>query len=1530
MGHLEGASGIISIIKATLMLEKKMVLPNANFRTANPAIPMNDWNMKVLKSTRPWPRGKKYVSVSNYGFGGTSCHAVLEMPPSVPSKPEITSSEAVKDSEKKLFVISANEEEVLQGKLKDLGVYFEQRPEVFENVHCANVAYTLGSRRSHLTQRVAIIAASLDECGQRILQKGGMTSRSLTNPRIGFTFTGQGANWAKMGVELLDVYPVFAASVERADKQLRTLGATFSLLDELRLGTDTSRITASEISQPSCTAIQIALVDLFRSWGICPDSVVGHSSGEIAAAYAVGAFDADDAIALAFHRGNMTLKLKELHPDLKGGMIAVGLGCDEIKPFLAKLTAGYATIACFNSPSSVTISGDMAAIEELHQALDLESVFNRKLPIDVAYHSEHMTRVAALYLDSISECIPSSNLSGQFFSSVHGHQLHDAAMLGPSYWVKNLVSPVQFTDALHVMCADAERPDMLVEIGPHCALKGPIRDIMKAHGIPAEKITYTASLLRNEDAVDCALSVAGAAFCRGAFVDMKNVNFPRTQAVSCTLLTDLPRYPWQHTKSYWHTLRMPQQYKSQLGQQRNDVLGLIADYSNDLEPTWRNVVRLDDIPWLRHHRMQGMTVFPFAGYMAMAIEAVQRSTTMKPGGSAKIELREVHASAALVLSDSTDTELTINLRPHSEGPHSYSDTWKDFQISSWDSTRGWAEHCRGLVRVLHCQKQTTSNIQANPNADAESLQKSESEITAHATTPVNETELYDLLDGVGAGFGRSFQCLRNCYAGPGHSRGEIEVQNTAILMPHGFESDLTIHPSLLDGIMHLIWPILGATTGVFNNLYLPTSVRSVTIHADGIVKVPGERLSAWCNGTPDLAAPKPTLFDVHANIPGSIGVPAVTMSGLLVTPIRDGRSESIATQKLCYKLVAQPFEQDERRDSAQDSGDESHHTEAGETHFEIDSPRATAEDDSTFLVLQFGDNSPLCSEVAKTIDQRTRHSTLSHTLKDQVDCSGRKVVVLQTGSKSLRNVSGPEFDNFKSALLNAAEVLWVYAAEVPESAMSIGLARSIRSENGSKIYMLGLSSAEIEHSWSTRSVETALRLLWFSGSKEPIEDMEFTADHGHLTVERVVEDKILNDLVSNETFSPVVQAQHYVQKGRRLKIDIESHGALDTLRFLDDPCTDLGDHMVEIEVRATGVNFKDIVVCMGQVAQPYIGVECSGIVSAVGNKVSHVQIGQRVMAMTKGAYSTYARCHETSAFPIDDGMTFEEAATIPVVFCTAYFGLFDTAHLVAGERVLIHAAAGGVGQAAIMLAQMVGAEIFATVGSIEKKQFLMKEYGIPEEKIFNSRDTSFGSGIRRATDGAGVDVVLNSLAGDILRESWECLAPFGRFIEIGKADITRNGNLGMQKFEYNCTFSSVDLTKVADLKPNIMRRLLADVNSLMKKGDVSPISPIRTYPISETESAFRALQSGKTLGKLVVVPSRDSKVMVSEIVLGSGKAGTDILFQGDDPQVWHQSFAPRCNVHHCRWWRWPGPKYVPLDGVQGCSQHSPHIPECRT
>ncbi|OQE44094.1 hypothetical protein PENCOP_c002G01853 [Penicillium coprophilum] len=1470
IGHLEGASGIISVIKAAMMLDRELMLPNAEFKKANPNIPMSEWNMKLLTTTRPWPSRKKYLSVSNYGFGGTNAHAVLEKAPLASKAPDEAVEDVEVDPKRKLFLISANDKESLRTRIKDFGIYFEQHPEVFEKVLFGNFAYTLGNKMSQLSYRVGVSATSLDDLGIRLAQLKINPSRVLGAPIVSFVFNGQGAQWAQMGVPLMHEYPVYELTIKRADQYLRELGAEFSLKEELEKNHKTSEIDYPHISQPACTALQIALVNLLQSWGIRPASVIGHSSGEISAAYAAGVYDLKGAMALAYWRGKMTSLLKSSFPSLKGTMIAVGASREAIQPMLKQLS-GYATIACVNSPSSVTVSGEVCTIDELEKVLQDKQLFNRRLKIDVAYHSDHMKKVAEAYRAAIKtiQHFPSAMVS--FFSSVFG-RLASTAEVGPEYWIANLTSPVLFSDALSKIVMDNEtRPNLFVEIGPHSTMKGPIMDTLKSLGPTVSKIGYTPTILRKVDAAESVLDAAAAAYVRGATLNMTGVNFPKTGATNRWFLTNLPRYPWQHGTRYWHIARISQKHAAR-DCARNDILGVLANYSNDLEPTWRNIVRLDEIPYLRDHKMQGMAVYPLAGYLVMAIEAARRRAKQADIQISLFELREVMVGSALVLSDDTDAETTITLRPYAEGTRGSSNLWDEFRVCSWTPKRGWTEHCTGQVRVRSDPKQQAAAISSPFETQATHTKARIARIQESATNYLDMSHMYQVLSDLGAGYGPIFQDIDNCHSSPNHSFGDLHVRDTRSVMPKQFEPSLTIHPSFLDGLLHFAWPLLGQGLGRMDldTLYMPTMIKRVTVGLN-VPTTAGEHVKGYCSGSPSLPSPEPTKFDLFAIQEGAVE-PIITIEGLVMTPLRNPNTHREDTRKLCYKINWHPLTEVENtvKVDVQDHNDPVESHDDNYTHEDAHLSKITE---------QMNDVHANGSRIVPKHDLFISHlgkpddsiaDKLSIALSDvsgwqvfvqafsEMDFTHKHLVLLQTGASSLRHITEGVFEELKKALLNARTVLWVYRNDSPDAQMAVGLARTLRSETMVRIATLGLAPEDAEY--PEKPIQAAMRAIWPTDETKPSKDLEFKAKGSELFVQRVVEDDTANCFVHNETHDMTISTQPFSQPGRRFKIQIGNPGALDSVYFVDDNPLPLGEDQIELQVRASGLNFKDIVVSMGQLAQSYIGIECSGIVSSVGSNVKDFKVGQRVMAMPEGCFSTYARCSVTSAVEIPADMSFEVAATVPVVFCTAYYALFDLGQLQAGERVLIHAGAGGVGQAAIMLAQMTGADIFITVGSLDKKRYLMIQYGIPEDRIFYSRDASFARSVRRATGGVGVDVIVNSLAGELLRETWECLAPFGRFVEIGKADITKNTRLEMQPFDHNVIFSSVDLTKVGKFKPQLMKRLLGDVCRLIGEGSVHPILPLSIYRISEIEKAFRTLQSGKSMGKIVVVPHEDDQV----------------------------------------------------------------------
>lgn len=307
----------------------------------------------------------------------------------------------------------------------------------------------------------------------------------------------------------------------------------------------------------------MALVDLLRHWNIIPDAVVGHSSGEIAAAYCKGAIDREGALLISYHRGRLSSDIRGFAPDLAGAMLVTGLGPEAVQIYISNVTDGTAVVACINSPSSTTLSGDAQAIDTLHKILSEDGHFARRLKIDTAYHSHHMEVIAESYLSSLAsvQILQGDDQGVKMFSSVSG-KLVNSSELGPSYWVANMLSPVNFFGAVESLFSHSDvklkrkstKPyvEFLVEVGPHSALQGPIMQILRSNPQKFESLTYASILERGANACTSALDAAGRLFQRGFPVNISAVNTDKDVAGNDGFLVDLPAYAWNRNAKYWY------------------------------------------------------------------------------------------------------------------------------------------------------------------------------------------------------------------------------------------------------------------------------------------------------------------------------------------------------------------------------------------------------------------------------------------------------------------------------------------------------------------------------------------------------------------------------------------------------------------------------------------------------------------------------------------------------------------------------------------------------------------------------------------------------------------------------------------------------------------------------------------------------------------------------------------------------------------------------------------------------------------
>ncbi|KAL8960531.1 MAG: hypothetical protein Q9183_005447, partial [Haloplaca sp. 2 TL-2023] len=509
IGHTEVTSGLAGIIKVVLAMEKGAIPPSINFEQGNQKIPFDDWRLKLVSDVEEWPAGPggvRRASINNFGYGGTNAHVVMEDGDAwshqyTAGNPSPLRSENTSG----VLVLSAKTEQACKTMVLNLREYLERHSETTDAEKLLKaVVYTLGQRRSVFPWIAAhpfSLTSGIDNARKALDSPQFKVVRTSRRPRIGFVFTGQGAQWHAMGRALITDYPIFKASLEEADLCLAQIGAGWSLLEELQRDAEHTRVNDASISIPICVALQIALVQLLRAWGVVPTAVTSHSSGEISAAYTVGALSMKSAMAVAYHRAMLTAKENRQRTS-KGGMVAVGVGIEKTEKYLAKLTSnGRAVAACINSPSSVTVAGDVCAVQGIEDMLKADGIFARRLRVDTAYHSHHMQNVAGPYSKALCDAQLAGEKKGEsdsiaFSSAVTGGRAFDAEEIAqPAHWVDSMVQPVLFVDAFQDMVLGDFDPsgssvDVLVEVGPHTALGSSIKEILALPAFNGIQLPY--------------------------------------------------------------------------------------------------------------------------------------------------------------------------------------------------------------------------------------------------------------------------------------------------------------------------------------------------------------------------------------------------------------------------------------------------------------------------------------------------------------------------------------------------------------------------------------------------------------------------------------------------------------------------------------------------------------------------------------------------------------------------------------------------------------------------------------------------------------------------------------------------------------------------------------------------------------------------------------------------------------------------------------------------------------------------------
>lgn len=679
LGHGEGASGLTAVLKAVLALNNRIIPPNIKCSPLNEKIPFAEARLIVPTEPTKWPEGRlERISINSFGIGGSNAHVIIDSAKSfgISTSPEIKPETPELPQ---LLVYSAKNSYSLKILAKRYSAFVESIPDT--TIALADVAYTLATRREHFNVRSFAVGTrdKLDTTSSPISVEKGHC--------VVLAFTGQGAQWPQMGRELLRSNPVFRRTIISLDDHLQDLHSVapnWTIQDELEKPSSRSRINEAEFSQPICTALQIALVDTLVSAGIKPSAVVGHSSGEIAAAYSAGALTAREAIIVAFLRGLTTGRRSK-----PGTMAAVGASREEVTKHLIP----GVVVACHNSPKNVTLSGDAASLDEVLVSLrkSLPGIIINTLKVNIAYHSPHMVEIGHEYERIMEEFkVEGKRATVPFFSSVIGGQPTESEardnFYGPSYWRRNLECPVLFNEAICSIVGSSDitlKNPIFLELGPHATLSGILKQTL-AH--ESSTSPYIATIIRRQNSLESFLSAIGKLWAYHVNVDFKSLMPSRL------CLPDLPRYPWNQQEHYWKESRVSKEWRF-CAQPYHDLLGAKLPESSSIEPVFRNIFHIQNVPWIRDHRIKDAMVFPFACYLAMGAEAICQVTSVRKG----VEFRCVTATTALVLNEEEPVELITSLRRQRLTTKLDSDWW-EFTVLS-HNRHHWIKHCYGEVRA---------------------------------------------------------------------------------------------------------------------------------------------------------------------------------------------------------------------------------------------------------------------------------------------------------------------------------------------------------------------------------------------------------------------------------------------------------------------------------------------------------------------------------------------------------------------------------------------------------------------------------------------------------------------------------------------------------------------------------------------------------------------------------------------------------------------------------------------------------------
>ncbi len=1430
IGHLEGASGIAGFIKVLLAMKHKKLPQIVNFKELNPRISLKDTPFYLIEENQEWERLKnesgeeipRRAGLSSFGIGGVNAHIVLEEPP---EEVKNQKSEDGLERPQQILTLSAQTEKAL----KELAAKYQTYLQSTTEVSLQDICFSANTGRTHFTEKLAILAESNTDLQQKLAdflqgnETKGVFAGNSDSQSVAFLFTGQGSQYVEMGRQLYDTEPTFRKAIDQCSEILEKY-LEVSLLDVLYPSLATKKEEVSSLidqtayTQPAIFALEYALAKLWESWGIKPDVVMGHSVGEYVAATVAGIFSLEDGLKLISARGRLMQQLPS-----GGEMVAVMASESKVESIISPY-ADKVAIAAINGPKSIVISGVAEAVREIVSSLESSGIKTKQLQVSHAFHSPLMEPMLAEW-EAVAKELTYNQPEIAVISNVTG-TVADESITTAKYWVAHVRQPVRFAQGMEAL--HQKGYETFLEIGPKPILLGMGRRCLpdsvgkwlpslRPGKIPQQQSPLAkgvrgiergkpdvAALLNGE--WQQMLSSLAELYIQGSKVDWLEFDkhYSRQKVT-------LPTYPFQRQK-YW--VESSEKDVLEIYQKAKDIHPLLGHRVNNAgkQQIFESFLKAENPAYLIDHKVFEFVLFPATGYLEIATAAAKKMFANR-----QVTVADVAITKGLILSETEIKIVQTILTPLENNSYK-------FEIFSTQQ-----EENQELPEwILHTEGKIYSSNTTQEALDLEKYQKEcnqEIEIKQH----------YQKYQEVGLNYGSSFQGVEKLWKGKGKALAELSLPEELPI------TEYHLHPALLDAAVQIVCHAIATTET--DQTYLPVRIEKYQLYG----QIP-RKVFALGEVPEDSLRAEIKLVDSQGQILAEIiglRVMETTVSALL-----KGLQPDISHWYYQINWQAQPLKNSTKKqtekwlvlakdtqtkivESLEEKGQECIVISPGKTykklapqHYEINSNNS---EEFTQILEENPDTTGIINLWGLESQQNKEQIELQ-TIQEQICGSILYTLQAIVKTKPKKNPRLYLVTQGTQSVVNDTEVL------NPEYGSIWGLGQVISLEHPE------LKCKRIDCDPTAGNTEVIASVVEEILSEDP-ED-QIAIRQGTRYVARLEQQK---------------QKNQGLPENQPLQLKLTEYGVIDNLNWqvMERP-TPKPDE-VEIQVKAVGLNFRDVLNAMGMLKEYYaehlgvtsvekltFGFECAGIISAVGESVSEWQVGDEVIAtILHDGFSSFITVKAEYVIAKPQKMSFTEAATLPLTFLTAYYGLEELAKIKSGDKVLIHAASGGVGQAAIQIAKQAGAEIFATA-SQGKWEFL-RSMGI--EKIFNSRTLDFAEQIKEETKGAGVDVVLNSLNGEYIDKSLGILATGGRFVEIGKIGIWSKEQF--QEKRPDVSYFPFDLGEVAQQQSGIIRRMSEKLTEQWNSEKLGSL-PYKAFESTEITAAFRYMQQAKHIGKVVI------------------------------------------------------------------------------